>query len=157
VDEPTIRPARLADIDELVELRSEFTFEDAEPETPRAGYEEECHAFLIDALQGGRWEIWVAEADGRIVSHAFVALVDKVPRPVDEETRIAYLTNVYTRPAWRGRGIGTAVIAQAQAAAREADVELMIVWPSDKSVGFYERLGFAKPDEPLIWHASAGP
>ena len=155
--EPTIRLARLGDVGELVELRSDFTFEDVAPTAARPGYEEECRAFLADAIASGRWQIWVAEVDGRLVSHAFVALVDKVPRPVRENARIAYLTNVYTRPDFRGKGIGAAVIARAQDAAREADVELMIVWPSDASVEFYEREGFEKPDEPLIWRAPTGP
>jgi hypothetical protein len=29
----------------------------------------------------------------------------------------------------------------------------MIVWPSDESVDFYDRAGFERPDEPLIWRA----
>jgi GNAT superfamily N-acetyltransferase len=157
VSEPTIRLAELGDVEELVELRSDFTFEGVARQVPRDRYEEECRAFLADAISSGRWQIWVAELEGRIVSHAFVALVDKVPRPVREHARIAYLTNVYTRPDSRGRGIGSAVIATAQEAARDADVEVMIVWPSDESVEFYEREGFERPDEPLIWRASAGP
>jgi GNAT superfamily N-acetyltransferase len=87
------------------------------------------------------------------VSHAFVALVDKVPRPVRENSKIAYLTNVYTRPEYRGRGVGAQLIERAQQAAREARVELMIVWPGDESVEFYRRKGFVDPDEPLIWEA----
>jgi GNAT superfamily N-acetyltransferase len=156
---PKIRPAQLGDIDELLALRSDFTFEDLEPGAApvRVGYEEDCRAFLADAITGGRWHIWVAESEGRIVSHAFVALVDKVPRPIRENARIAYLTNVYTRPEFRGRGIGAAVIRRAQEAAHEADVELMIVWPSDESAEFYKREGFVEPDEPLIWRSSAGP
>jgi GNAT superfamily N-acetyltransferase len=151
--EATIRLAQPKDVSELVAMRTAFTFEDFETAdaTPRPGYEEDCRAFLTDAIASGRWQIWVAEVEGRLVSHAFVALVDKVPRPTREHARIGYLTNVYTRPAFRGRGIGTAVLRRAQAAAREADVELMIVWPSEESIDFYEREGFVKPDEPLIW------
>ena len=59
----------------------------------------------------------------------FVALIDRVPRPIRERARIAYLTNVYTRPDSRGQGIGAQIIRRAQEAAREADVEVMIVWP----------------------------
>jgi len=76
-----------------------------------------------------------------------------VPRPICENARIAYLTNVYTRADFRGRGIGTALLRRAQQAAREADVELMIVWPSEASVAFYERESFFRPDEPLIWRS----
>ena len=150
--EPVVRLAQLDDVDELVRMRADFTFEDHAPTLPtNPGYEEECRVFLEDAIAGGRWQIWVAELDGSVVSHAFVALVDKVPRPIYAPRRIAYLTNVYTRPEHRNRGIGAAVIRRAQEAARDADVELMIVWPSDESVGFYAREGFERPDEPLLW------
>ena len=54
---------------------------------------------------------------------------------------------------FRGRGVGAALLRRAQQAAREADVELMIVWPSDDSVPFYERESFERPDEPLIWRS----
>ncbi len=80
-----------------------------------------------------------------------------MPRPIPENARIAHLANVYTRPVFRSRGIGAAVIRRAQDGARAADVELMIVWPADESVGLYEREGFEKPDEPLIWRSSPGP
>jgi GNAT superfamily N-acetyltransferase len=157
--EPKIRPAELRDIDELVRMRWDFTFEDVDQATAtvRSAFSESCRAFLAEAIASGRWQIWVAEVEEQLVSHAFVALVDKVPRPVHERTRIAYLTNVYTRPSCRSQGVGAAVIRRAQEAAREADVELMIVWPSDESVEFYEREGFERPDEPLIWRSTADP
>ena len=154
--ELVIRLARDADSGQLVELRRDLTFEELPPEESqvRPDYEHDFHAFLDDALAGGRWQIWVAEVDERIVAHAFVALVDKVPRPVRENRRIAYLTNVYTRPAFRRQGIGTELIRRVQEAAREADVELMLVWPSDGSVELYEREGFTASNEPLVWEAS---
>jgi GNAT superfamily N-acetyltransferase len=154
----TIRLARRDDIEQLVEMRRDFTFEDFEPDraAARPAYEQDCRAFLSEAIMSGRWHIWIAEMDGRIVSHAFLALIDKVPRPIHEKARIAYLTNVYTCSDFRARGIGAQIIRSAQAAAREADVELIIVWPSDESVEFYEREGFKKRDEPLIWPATDG-
>lgn len=151
----TVRLARHDDIEQLVEMRRDFTFEDHEPDVTvgRPAFEDECRAFLADAIASGRWQIWVAQRGDQVVAHAFVALVDKVPRPIRENARIAYLTNVYTRPDFRGQGIGTEIIRRAQAAARDADVELIIVWPSHESIEFYKREGFTDPGEPLIWHA----
>jgi len=148
-----VRLAGVGDIDELVRMRADFTFEDAAAQTQltNPGFENECRAFLEDAITEGRWQIWVADLDGRVVSHAFVALVDRVPRPIYEPRRIAYLTNVYTLPEHRNRGIGAAVIRRAQEAAREADVEVMLVWPSEESVDFYAREGFEERDQPLMW------
>jgi GNAT superfamily N-acetyltransferase len=150
MDRMVIRRAGLADIDQLVAMRRDFTFEDEEG-SERPEYEDECRAFLAAAIERGDWQIWVAEIDGRIVSHVYVALVDKVPRPIRERRRIAYLTNVYTRPEFRGRGIGSLVLEDAQAAAREAEAELMLVWPSKESAAFYRRHGFTSPGEPLVW------
>ena len=149
--ETIIRLARHEDIQELVEMRRDFTFEDFESGAAitRPGYEDDCRTFLSDAITSGRWHIWLAEVGGRIVSHAFVALIEKVPRPVRQNARIAYLTNVYTRPDSRGQGIGAQIIRCAQESAREADVELIIVWPSDESIEFYKREGFEQPNEPL--------
>jgi GNAT superfamily N-acetyltransferase len=157
MSDTTIRLSARPDIDALVEMRRDFTFEypEANEDLSRVGFEADCAAFLEEAISSGRWQIWVAELDGRIVSHIFVALIDKVPRPAGENTKIAYLTNVYTRPDYRGRGIGAQLIKRAQQAARDAGVELMIVWPSDETVEFYKREGFADPDEPLIWVPSA--
>ncbi|HEY7420917.1 MAG TPA: hypothetical protein VH541_02825 [Gaiellaceae bacterium] len=45
------------------------------------------------------------------------------------------------------------IIRQAQAAAGEADVELMIAWPSEESSDFYEREGFEARRQALVWHA----
>lgn len=148
-----VRRADVGDIDDLVQMRADFTFEDADAQTQltNPGYEDEFRAFLEDAIEGGRWQIWVAELDGSVVSHAFLALVDRVPRPIYEPRRIAYLTNVYTRPEHRNRGIGAAVIRRAQEAAREADVVVIIVWPSDESVDFYAREEFERRDQPLVW------
>jgi GNAT superfamily N-acetyltransferase len=152
--EPTIRFAHEQDVEQLVEMRRDFTFEDPYPGVSlRSGYDDDCRAFLLDAIGGGQWHIWVAEVDGRIVAHAFVALIDRVPRPIRERAHLAYLTNVYTRPEFRGQGIGGRIIRRAQAAAREADVELMIVWPSEESIEFYEREGFEAPGHALVWHA----
>ena len=152
--EPTIRSARPSDIDQLVDMRWDFTYEGKEPVPDRdPSYDGAARAFLNGAIARNSWEIWVAEMDGRLVSHAFVALIDKVPRPGQTHSRIAYLTNVYTLPDYRGRGIGARVVQRAQDAAQLQAVELMIVWPSDESVDFYAREGFMAPKDLLVWAA----
>ncbi len=159
MSEPTVRRAESRDIDELVQMRSDFTFEDpeADPEAALPGYESDCRSFLERALAEERWQIWVAEIDGQLVAHLYVALVDRVPRPVREHARIAYLTNVYTRPGHRGRGIGGRLLERAQAAARDAGAELLLVWPGEESVRFYEHHGFGDAGAPLVWHADGHP
>jgi ribosomal protein S18 acetylase RimI-like enzyme len=153
VPDVTIRHAGIGDISQLVEMRRALTLEDEDFSADRPGYEGDCTSFLEEAIRGGRWHIWVATIGAMIVATMFVELVDKVPRPVPEHRHIAYLTNCYTRPECRGQGIGTRLLEHAQDAARAADAELMLVWPSQRSVEFYRRAGFEGTDEPLTWVA----
>jgi GNAT superfamily N-acetyltransferase len=70
-----------------------------------------------------------------------------VPKPNKLDDALGYVTNVYTRPDYRGQGIGTQLMTHVLIWAREHDLESLIVWPSETSVGFYERAGFqGSPD-----------
>jgi RimJ/RimL family protein N-acetyltransferase len=147
-----IRTATAADLPALAALRRTFTFEDPEPfATLRPDFEQAFLKIVGDGIASGRWTIWLAEADGEIVSHVYIGLIDKIPRPTRGSRWLGYMTNVYTRPEQRGRGIGAAVLQQVTAWAVEHDVELLVVWPSDESVAFYERAGFVSGRDPLVW------
>ena len=123
----------------------------------RAGFEDAFGEIVEGGLQSGRWVVWIAEVDGAIVSHAFVGTIEKIPRPVAGHRAIGYLTNVYTRPALRGRGIGGLVLDAVTGWALESDLELLVVWPSDASVQHYGRHGFADRGEPLVWLSPVEP
>jgi len=152
VDEVKVRRATVDDVAELADLRRTFTLEDAtEGEPLRSDYEESFARIVTNGIESGRWVIWVAEADGAIVSHAFVGTIEKIPRPVVGHGVIGYMTNVYTRPEFRGRGIGGRVLDAVAAWAIAAGIELLVVWPSEASFGHYERHGFADRGEPLVW------
>jgi ribosomal protein S18 acetylase RimI-like enzyme len=156
VNEIEIRLATSDDVQQLISLRRQFTYEDESGEE-RAGYEDECRSFLEEALATGQWRLWLACVGPQIVSHLFVAFIDKVPRPTRENRKIAYLTNMYTVPDYRNRGLGGRLLAAAQKDAANGGVELMIVWPSDASVGFYRSFGFDSERDPLVWYAHALP
>jgi GNAT superfamily N-acetyltransferase len=145
------RLATADDIPVLAEMRAAFHFEDDPAGIGSPGFEKAFDEVVRRGIESGRWAVWVAESGGSIVSHAFVGLVDKIPRPERQALFLGYLTNVYTRPEQRNRGIGSGLLAQVEDWARANDVELLVVWPSDESVPFYERAGFATGRDPLVW------
>ncbi|AZN42762.1 GNAT family N-acetyltransferase [Paenibacillus albus] len=152
-----IRLAIESDISELARIRYVFTMEDYPELQQNAEGEEQfyttCSAFLERAITGGDWYIWVAEEDGRIVSHMYLQLIHKVPRPGrTEDPYFGYVTNVYTRPAYRDRGIGTKIHQAMELWAKEQAVEFLILWPSSTSIQFYERSGFHPSEEALEKH-----
>lgn len=150
----TFRTATAADLATLAAMRRTFTFEDpVQPVIARVAFEEAFEQIVGGGIASGRWTVWLAEGEGEIVSHVFVGLIDKIPRPTREHRWIGYVTNVYTRPKHRGQGVGAALLEGVTSWAAERDVELLVVWPSDESVGFYERAGFASGRDPLVWES----
>ena len=147
-----VRRATIGDVPALAALRREWTFEDAPDGTVgQDDFDDEFARIVSDGLDTGRWVVWVAEVEGEIVSQAFVGVIEKIPRPIAGFSKIGYLTNVVTRPEFRGRGIGSRVLDAVTAWACDSHLELLVVWPSEESVSHYERHGFADRGEPLVW------
>lgn len=149
-----IRLASHHDIEQLVEMRWDFTLEDhpSVSNDHKQPFNEECRSFLDEALSGKRWYIWVAEVDHRIVSHIYVQLIDKVPRPGRVTHPFGYVTNVYTRPDYRKKEIGSKLNAAVEQWAKERGVEFLLVWPSTTSIAFYTRNGYEASTESMELH-----
>lgn len=87
-----------------------------------------------------RWLI--AEADGEIVGMAFLH-AERPSRVSDEE--VLELSRVAVDEAWRGRGVGKALIAAAERVARERGARYLaarIFSGNEPAVAFWAALGF---------------
>lgn len=148
-----IRLATMEDIDQLIRMRWDFTLEDYPEMTQNSdgydAFEKECREFLEKAIAGERWHIWIAKENGQVISHIYIELIEKVPRPGRITRPFAYMTNVYTVPAWRGKGVGGKLLAQINTWVKENDYEFVIVWPSEEGIEFYKRHGYTNCVEPL--------
>jgi GNAT superfamily N-acetyltransferase len=153
-----IRLAEAKDIKQLIQMRWDFTIEYDESnkieQTPFIDFEKECHSFLENALSSNRWFIWIAEDDGKIVSHIYIELIQKVPRPGRVTHPFAYMTNVYTIKEFRGKGIGSELLSTVNDWSKEKGYEFIIVWPSDDGISFYKRNGYVQCTEPLEYFPS---
>ncbi|MGG1662985.1 N-acetyltransferase family protein [Brevibacillus sp. NRS-1366] len=148
-----VRLATLNDIDELVRMRWDFSEEERVSESDHSDFFRTCGEFLTQAIHGGDWFIWVAEAEGKLVSHMYLQLIHKVPRPgKSKDPYFGYVTNVYTRPLYRNKGIGTMIHQVMEQWSRENNVEFLILWPSSNSVQFYTRNQFVKSQEAMEKH-----
>ncbi len=151
-DHMNIRLANTNDIDQLIRMRWDFTNEYRESKIEEDGYASfyvECKQFIEAALGGNKWFVWVVEQKGLIVSHIYIELIDKVPRPGRITHPFAYMTNVYTLPEYRGQGIGSKLLDQIKAWSIKNEYEFIIVWPSEWSIDFYERNGYMHCKEPM--------
>lgn len=139
-----IRLADLDDAEELARLRWDFSREEgARGDQSSDQYVGEFREFFANGLAEGRWTVVVAEVDSGLVANAWLEVVDVVPWPDRSSKKWGYVTNVYTEPGFRGAGIGSKILGVVVQGAQLLKCELLIVWPSEESVGFYQRAGFS--------------
>ena len=132
-------------------MRAKFRLGDAGVDSPPSpSFLAGLESWLRDRLAGPTWLAWVGvEADGSIVGHVFLQVIEKIPKPLPGPSSIGYLTNFYVVPALRGHGIGSALLDELRDHARTAGLESVILWSSPESVPLYRRHGYAPPTELL--------
>jgi GNAT superfamily N-acetyltransferase len=143
------RLSTAADLRQLAQLRWDFRMEDGD-ELPVVSKEEfliACEEFLKRGLADGSRAYWVAEDNGEIIAHIFVQKVDMVPRPCKLHDQFGFVTNNYTAPPHRNKGIDSQLMQRVKQWAKEQDLELLITWPSEDAMTFYERAGFKMENE----------
>ncbi|WP_203287921.1 GNAT family N-acetyltransferase [Metabacillus sp. cB07] len=151
-----LRFAEEKDIDQLIKMRWDVTIEHDESKANSSfpDFEKECRIFLEYAIKGDRWMIWVAEENEKLVSHIYIELIEKVPRPGRITYPFAFMTNVYTIPEYRNKGIGSRMLSSINQWIKENKCEFVIVWPSDDSIGYYKKNGYAHCVEAMEYFPS---
>jgi GNAT superfamily N-acetyltransferase len=131
----------------LAEMRYAFRSEMAVPAEPETQFLERATRWLANRLDGGVWTAWIACADQEPIGLVLAQLVEKVPNPVREAENIGYVSSLYVRPRWRGRGIGGRLLATALEFCRHSGVDTVVLWPSRRSIPLYQRHGFRSAGE----------
>jgi GNAT superfamily N-acetyltransferase len=138
-----VRPATVGDAPALAELRWEFRAGRDRAVEAEQTFVERCRDWMARELAGSAWRAWVAIERERIVGQVWLQLISKVPNPIGERERHAYLSNLYVQPSARG-GAGTLLLETAIASARASGVDRVVLWPSARSVTLYTRHGFRR-------------
>jgi ribosomal protein S18 acetylase RimI-like enzyme len=141
-----IRPADVADSRRLAQLRWEFRAGKDAPIEKEDAFVERCAAWMSAALAAGAWRAWVAEKNDATVGQIWMHVVAKVPNPVGERDRHAYISNLYVTPSARG-GVGSRLLEAALAHASANRVDRIVLWPTSRSRSMYTRYGFTRNGE----------
>ncbi|MFF2753103.1 GNAT family N-acetyltransferase [Psychrobacillus sp. NPDC058041] len=148
-----IRLADSKDINQLIQMRLDFTLESNQnivfSESDFISFKLECENFLEKALNSENWFIWIAEENSNILSHIYIELIQKVPRPGRKTHPFAFMTNVYTVKDFRNKGIGSKLITTINKWVESEKYEFIIVWSSDDSIEYYKRNGYMHCKEPM--------
>lgn len=136
------------DLEILAQMRWLHEYEEGKcSEITKAEFIDQCKLFLQNGFKNGTWVYWIAEDNGIIIANIYINRIRKVPKPQKLFAEIGYVTNVHTKAEYRNKGIGTELLKKVKHWAVENQIELLFVWPSEKSVKFYERQGFTNQNE----------
>jgi ribosomal protein S18 acetylase RimI-like enzyme len=141
----TTRRATARDAATLAELRDEL-FRELDPAAAArapAGFAALCASEFAALVAGDGARAWLAQAaDGASVGTAVLLLFPRLPTPALPPAREGYLLNVYTRPAWRGRGVASALVAAAVADARALGLARIRLHATAEGQPVYAAAGF---------------
>jgi GNAT superfamily N-acetyltransferase len=133
-----------ADIDDLVELRLMMGTEvngslGAEGER---SYKDRLRSYFSSALIDGSCVTAVALVDGKVVGTASLNYHQKPPSTAGGNGRTGHISNVFTLPVHRGRGLASELMKMLIDRARETEVFKLNLGATPDGKGVYERLGF---------------
>jgi GNAT superfamily N-acetyltransferase len=150
-----IRLATPDDVDELVRLRLDFLEEVGNLKAGVDGGElgAAMREYLLRKMPGGEFMAWVAEAGGAVVATSGVTLFERPPNGANLAGLEAYLSNMYTLPAWRGRGVGTALVETIVAHLKRTRVRRIWLHSTEQGRPVYAKAGFvpSETDMELAW------
>jgi len=98
--------------------------------------------WVEDALQRGVYLGWVAEVGGAVIGGAGLTLLEWGPTRTDPNPLRARVVNVFTEPAWRGRGVAGSLLARCLAEAETRNIGVLSLSAAPEVRPLYEKLGF---------------
>lgn len=145
-----VRLATPGDAATLARMRYEFRAAINPATESLAGFAARTVPWMAERLaSNAAWRCWIVEEDAQIAGHLWLQLIEKIPNPAPELEVHAYITNVYVDPSIRGGGAGKMLMEAALDFCREARVDSVILWPTERSRTLYARHGFIEPPDIL--------
>lgn len=95
------------------------------------------------AIPAGEHIACFAHVGEEMVGCGGICFYREMPSPDNPSGYCAYLMNIYTRPSFRGHGIGRAVVAWLIRQARQREITKIYFETSENGRPLYEKMGFS--------------
>lgn len=144
-----IRCATIADAAALAAIRAEFLAEVTQGAAPDPALRPALDAYFSQTLATGEFIGELALAGGEIIATSGLVWHQHPPTPKNVSGREAYIMNMYTRPAWRGRGIAAQLLERLFRIIRERGVHRVVLHAMPRARALYSRAGFSAVDSEM--------
>lgn len=142
------RKATKDDISSLVELRKRQLID--EGCYKENSIDEELYGYFTDAISNCSLVVWLAEESGRIIATSGVCFFHYPPSYSNPKGLIAYITNVYTGPEFRKRGIASELLNNIMNEISNRGCSVVRLHSSDQGRAMYEKMGFVSADDFMV-------
>ncbi len=150
-----IRLATTDDADDLVRLRLIFLREvgSLNGAVDDGELRVAIRDYLARKMPTGEFLAWVAESGDGMVGTSGVTLFERPPNGANLAGLEAYLSNMYTVPSWRGKGIGTALVTTIIGHLKGTRVRRIWLHATEQGRPLYEKAGFviSEKEMELAW------
>ncbi len=140
------RKADIHDLDAIIETRKKQLID--EGYEPNTDIDQSLRDFFGGKFRENSIVEWLGEEDGKIVATAAVIFMTYPPSFRYPTGVRGYITNVYTAPEYRGRGIATSMLKRVKDEARSRGIRKLILMASDHGKPVYLRFGFVESE---VW------
>lgn len=142
--EVTFKDLGPEDLDLLMNWRETVLREvfEVDPQASIKATMAENRRYYEQHLADGSHVAVLALLGGEAASCGGICLYDEMPSPDNPSGRCAYLMNIYTKPEFRGRGVGPAIVRRLVDEARTRGAEKIYLETTERARGMYTRLGF---------------
>lgn len=146
-----IRKADLKDCEKLTELRIAMRRERESRtiENPKS-FRKETFRYFAENIANQSFVAFIAEESVEVAATSGI-LFYRVPPTLDNRSgRIAYIMNMYTRPAYRRRGIAGRLLNFLVEEARQRGCSKLTLNASEMGKTVYEKFGFTDVENDMI-------
>ncbi len=143
-----LRKAKLNDIDKLIEFRVEFLKEvqNSPPDKEIEIFRKSLKDFLLDKMKSNEFIAWLAESDNVIIATSGLSFLQKPPHFINMTGKFAYIMNMYTKPEWRRKGIGSVLLEKLIEEIKKKEIESVVLHATPHGRPLYEKYGFREND-----------
>ena len=135
-------------IEKLIEFRVKLLKEiqDFPPDTEIEIFRKSLNDFFLDKMKSNEFIAWLAESDNEIIAISGLSFLQKPPHFINMTGKFAYIMNMYTKPEWRRKGIGSALLDELIKEIKKKGIHSVVLHTTPYGRPLYEKYGFREND-----------
>jgi GNAT superfamily N-acetyltransferase len=142
------RLATLNDIPILVELRKQQLIDEGLPPISNIdmNIDRQLSDYFTATISDDSFISWVMENDGEIIATSGLCFYLLPPNYSNPTGKTAYITNMYTKPEYRRKGIAAELLNMVIDEAKSRGYKVIRLHTSEYGKSIYEKAGFTDTD-----------